>query len=42
VHLDYDELTVEELKGLLRDYDLPVSGTKAELIQRLNDADEET
>jgi hypothetical protein len=36
VTLDYDEMTVEELKQLLRDDDLPVSGTKAELIERLN------
>lgn len=31
-----DELTVEELKGLLRDKGLPVSGRKADLIARLN------
>jgi hypothetical protein len=35
-----EELTVEELKEELRDAGLPVSGTKAELIERLEDATE--
>jgi len=34
-----DEVTVEELKGLLRDKGLAVSGAKAELIARLNEAE---
>jgi hypothetical protein len=40
---DYGELTVEELRDILRDRDLPVGGTKAELIDRLqaDDAEEE-
>lgn len=38
---DYEELTVEELKGILRDRDLAVSGTKDELVERLNDDDAE-
>ena len=32
---DYDSMTVEQLKALCRAAGLPVSGTKAELIQRL-------
>lgn len=36
--LDPTDVTVEELKDILRDKDLPVSGTKAELIERLNEA----
>ena len=31
-----EDVSVEELKGLLRDKDLPVSGTKSELIKRIN------
>lgn len=31
----YDKYTVKELKDLLRDKNLPISGTKAELIRRL-------
>jgi hypothetical protein len=40
---DYSELTVEELRDILRDRDLPVGGTKGELIDRLqaDDAEEE-
>lgn len=38
---DYEELTVEELRDILRDRDLTVSGTKAELIDRLNEDDAE-
>ena len=33
--LDYESMTVEELKALLRARGLPVAGTKAELIARL-------
>lgn len=33
------DITVEELKDILRDKDLKVSGTKAELIARLNEAE---
>lgn len=36
---DYDNLTVDQLKDILRDRDLPVSGTKEELIERLNTDD---
>lgn len=32
---DYDALTVDELQDRLRARDLPVSGTKAELVDRL-------
>lgn len=35
--LDPSDVTVEELKDILRDKDLPVSGTKDELIARLNE-----
>lgn len=37
---DPEELTVEELKDALRDRDLPVSGSKAELQARLDEAEE--
>ena len=36
----YDELTVVELKDMLRERGLPVSGRKSELVARLIDADE--
>ena len=36
---DYDELKVADLKGLLRERGLPVSGTKAVLIARLEEAE---
>ncbi|MED5231965.1 MAG: 50S ribosomal protein L32e [Candidatus Thermoplasmatota archaeon] len=36
--MDYESMTVAELKDLLRDAGLPVSGRKAELIARLQDA----
>ena len=36
---DYESMTVEELKALLRARGLPVTGTKAELITRLAEAD---
>jgi large subunit ribosomal protein L32e len=36
----YDELTVAELKDLLRERELPVSGRKSELVARLIDAEE--
>jgi hypothetical protein len=39
---DYDEFTVDELRDDLRSRDLHTSGTKAELIARLEDDDEET
>jgi len=37
---DFDNMTVAELKVLLREAGLPVSGKKAELISRLSDAGE--
>ena len=36
--MDYDSMTVAELKDLLRDAGLPVSGKKADLITRLQEA----
>lgn len=36
---DYSEMTKEELQGLLRHMGLAVSGTKDELIARLQDAE---
>lgn len=36
---DYESMTVEELKALLRARGLPVAGTKADLIARLIEAD---
>ena len=33
--VDYSTMKVAELKELLKEKDLPVSGTKAELIERL-------
>ena len=36
---DYESLTVAELKDLLRERELPVSGKKAELIARLDEYD---
>ena len=33
--IDYSSMKVAELKELLKQKDLPVSGTKAELIERL-------
>lgn len=38
VMMDYEDMTVAELKDLLRAADLPVSGKKAELIARLQEA----
>jgi SAP domain-containing ribonucleoprotein len=35
----YDDMTVEELKDELYNRDLPVSGNKAELVARLEEAD---
>ena len=35
--MDYDNMTVAELKDLLREAGLPVSGKKADLIARLQD-----
>ena len=40
--MDYDNMTVAELKDLLREAGLPVSGKKADLIARLQDGAEET
>lgn len=39
---NFDKMTVAELKVLLREAGLPVSGKKAELIARLSDAGEES
>ena len=36
--MGYEEMTVAELKDLLRDQGLPLSGKKADLVSRLNDA----
>ena len=36
---DYDSMTKDELQGLLRHMALPVSGTKDELIERLQEAE---
>jgi hypothetical protein len=38
---DYEEMTVEELKDELSARDLPVSGNKAELVERLEENDAE-
>ena len=38
--MDYESMTVAELKDLLRAAELPVSGKKVELIARLQDADD--
>ena len=38
---DYTSMTVAELKVLLKEQGLPVSGKKSELIERLSDANEE-
>tara|TARA_Y100000588_G_scaffold200546_1_gene214251 strand:+ start:9471 stop:10130 length:660 start_codon:yes stop_codon:yes gene_type:complete len=40
MRMAYDEMTVAELKDLLRERGLPVSGKKADLISRLNEAEE--
>lgn len=37
--VDYEDLTVEALKDLLKGRDLPVSGSKEQLINRLEEAD---
>ena len=36
--MDYEDMTVAQLKDLLREAGLPVSGKKAELIARLEEA----
>ena len=36
-----DELTIDDLKGMLRERDLPVTGSKAELQARLDEANDE-
>ena len=38
--MDYEDMTVAQLKDLLRDAGLPVSGKKAELIVRLQEAED--
>ena len=38
---DYTDMTVAELKVLLKEQGLPVSGKKSELIERLSDANAE-
>lgn len=38
---DYDDMSIEELKNLLRARDLPVSGNKDELVARLEEDDSE-
>lgn len=38
---DYDDMSIEELKTILRARDLPVSGNKDELIARLEEDDSE-
>ena len=38
--MDYDDMTVAELKDLLREAGLPVSGKKADLIARLQDMED--
>jgi|TARA_B100000287_G_scaffold354772_1_gene345142 large subunit ribosomal protein L32e len=38
--MDYDDMTVAELKDLLREAGLPVSGKKADLIARLQEMEE--
>ena len=35
-----EELTVDDLKGMLRERDLPVTGSKAELQARLDEAND--
>ena len=37
--IDYDNLTVKELKELLKDKGLPVNGKRNELIERLKECD---
>jgi hypothetical protein len=39
--VSYEDKTVNELRDELRDRDLPVSGNKAELVERLEEADQE-
>ena len=36
IWMEYDKMTVAQLKDLLRENDLPVSGKKSELIERLS------
>ena len=38
--VEYEEMTVAQLKDVLRERELPVSGKKAELIARLQEADD--
>lgn len=37
VQADYSTMTVAELKEILKEQDKPIYGTKAELIERLNE-----
>ena len=38
--MEYEDMTVAQLKELLREADLPVSGNKSVLIERLTQNDE--
>jgi hypothetical protein len=38
---NYEDMTVAELKVILKERDLPVSGKKADLIERLSQSAEE-
>ena len=40
--MNYEDLTLKELKEILKERNLKVSGKKAELVQRLLESDEET
>ena len=40
--LDYNDLKVDELKKKLKELDLPVSGKKSELVERLVASDQDT
>ena len=40
--MEYDKMTVAQLKDLLRENDLPVSGKKSELIERISSISSET
>ncbi len=42
IWMEYDKMTVAQLKDLLRENDLPVSGKKSELIERLSSLSSET
>ena len=40
--MEYDNMTVAQLKDLLREKDLPVSGKKSDLINRLSEVNSDT